>query len=296
MKRLLPFLLVIMSTIISDAQKFAPIGAEWYYSASAYGLAPTNSEFYHYQSKLDTFIAGHSCTKISITYYQYKGSVTNEPPIYIYQSNDTVFYFNDTYSNYFPLYIYNVSKGDTLTYHIPDIPTFPSDTLWKSIVDSVSLFIVGSDTLKRVWTSDIGSYSFWGGYIELIGSPFLMLHQPHIIYPEWDGPLRCYSDNRISYNFSSYPCDKRITNGIHENSQGIELFISPNPSSNFLTIKNANDILTNYTIYNISGQMVLYGQVTSTTTIAIDKLNQGLYSIEFKTNTIIKRKQFVIER
>ncbi len=296
MKRLLPFLLFMINTTISNGQKFAPIGAEWYYSASANGLAPTNSEYYHYQSKLDTFVAGHSCTKILITYYQFKGAVTNPPPIYTYQSSDTVFYYNDTYSNYFPLYIYNVSKGDTLTYHTPDIPTLPSDTLWKSIIDSVSVFIVGTDTLKRVWTSEKGSYSFWGGYIELIGSPFLMLPQPHLIFPEWDGPLRCYSDNKVSYNFNSYPCDRRITNDINEKSQNMGFSISPNPSNNLLTIRKNNDIQASYSIYNISGQLVLYGQVTLSTTLTIDKLSQGLYSIELKTNDYTTRQQFVIER
>lgn len=279
--------------------QFAPIGAQWHYSASANGLAPTGAEYYHYQSQLDTVVAGHSCKKISVTYYQYSGAVTYPSPVFTYQTGDTVFYYNNIYSKYFPLYIFNVSQGDTLTFHSPVVPFNPADTLWQSIVDSVTSFIVGADTLQRVWTTEpnLNAFSFWGGYIELLGCPFLMLPQPHTIFPEWDGPMRCYSDSSIAYNFTSQPCDYLLTNGINEIENPFGLLVFPNPTTDQINIQTNNKQKFNFNIYNSLGQLVKTGILESnTTTIHINNLTNGIYSIELLADIKTERKCFIVEK
>jgi hypothetical protein len=295
MKQQILILTFVAMATISKGQTFAPIGAQWYYSSSANGAAPTGAEYYHYQSQLDTIVAGHSCKKISVTYYQYSGAITNQPSIYTYQKGDTVFYYNNIYSKYFPLYIFNVSHGDTLTFHSPVVPINPADTLWQAIVDSVTYFIVDSDTLKRVWTNDIGGYSFWGGYIEKLGCPFLMLPQPHGIFPEWDGPMRCYSDSSISYNFNAFPCDYRITSGIKLTENTAFLLIFPNPTSSNLNIEYHGQGRIPYFIYNSVGQILIEGRINSAlTNISLDNLSGGFYNIAFSTSDGIDRRSFIL--
>lgn len=296
-KQILLLILLALANV-SNGQTFAPIGAKWHYSSSGNGTSPINAEYYLYESVSDTLVAGHACKKISVTYYKYNGAITPQTPVFTYQTGDTVFYYNNIYLKYFPLYIFNVSQGDTLTYHSPTVPVNPADTLWRSVVDSVSNFIVGADTLQRVCTTEpiSSAFSFWGGYIELLGSPFLMLHQPHAIFMEWDGPMRCYSDNNISYNFNSYSCDYRLVTGLSEGLAEFEISIFPNPANNILTIKTDDNILTNYKIYNALGQPLLSGQLVSTSTIQIDNFSAGLYVIELTTNNYSKRQTFIINK
>ena len=64
MKRQLLILIFAFLTTYSMGQTFAPIGAKWHYSAQAGGQAPQNSEYYLYESQLDTIVASHSCKKI----------------------------------------------------------------------------------------------------------------------------------------------------------------------------------------------------------------------------------------
>ncbi len=301
MKRHLLILTLVTVATIGNGQthNFAPLGAEWYYSASANGAAPTGSEYYHYQSQLDTIVAGHTCRKISITYYQYSGAITYPSPVFTYQTGDTVFYYNSVYSKYFPLYIFNVSPGDTLVYHSPVVPFNPADTLWQSIVDSVTNFVVSGDTLQRVWTTEpnTNAFSFWGGYIELLGCPFLMIHQPHTIFPEWDGPMRCYSDSTHSFNFNSFACDYHLTNGIDELQNSFGLSVFPNPTRNQINIQTNSTGKLSFNIYNSLGQLVMNGILaTNFTTLDINNLTNGIYSIELRADFKTDRQCFIVEK
>ena len=295
MKRQLLIQVFIAIAAISKGQTFAPIGAKWYYTSHGNGAG---LGYYLYESVLDTVVAGRSCKKIAISFYQYNNTITYPSPVFINQKSDTVFYYNQIYSRYFPLYIFNVSQGDTLTFHSPTVPIYPADTLWKSVIDSVTNFIVGADTLQRVWTTEpnVNAFSFWGGYIELLGSPFLMLQQPHIIYPEWDGPLRCYSDSSVSYNCTGLPCNHRSTTGFSEISQELGFTIFPNPANSFLTIKMADNSFTRYKIYNLLGQPILSGQLISTTTIPLDNFRQGMYVIELTTNNYARQQRLIVNK
>ncbi|MEP7128969.1 MAG: hypothetical protein ABI729_08880, partial [Chitinophagales bacterium] len=58
MKQLLFISIILLCTSICIAQSFAPIGATWHYSASANGGAPGHSEYYLYESQLDTIVGG----------------------------------------------------------------------------------------------------------------------------------------------------------------------------------------------------------------------------------------------
>ena len=259
MKLLVIFIVLITSTMFAWGQSFAPVGSKWYYSAQAGGMAPQNSEYYLYESQKDTIVAEHSCKKLTVTYYKYLNADTVYlSPVFVYQLADTVYYYNKNYLTYFPLYIFNVSQGDTLNFHSPDVPFNPADTIWKAVVDSVTNFIIGANTLKRVWTTSLGNYSFHGSYIEKIGCDFLMFHQPANLILEHDGPIRCYIDDSISYNFTNLPCDYRLTTGINEFTLEPKIRLYPNPNDGNMVLEHqlAENDYGVLVIYDITGKAI----------------------------------------
>lgn len=297
MKRQILILTLLCITTFVSGQTFAPTGAKWYYSAQASGAAPPNSEYYLYEAQLDTVVAGHFCKKISITYYEYSGAVTYPLPVFTYQSTDTVYYYNTIYSHFFPLYIFNVVQGDTLSFHTPIVPFPTTDTIWRAVVDSVTSLIISSDTLQRVWTTPLDNFSFNGSYIEKLGCDYLMLHQTLAQILEHDGPMRCYSDSSISYSFSSQPCDHRLISGVNEIGNPFLLSVFPNPTTNYINIETNISKQSHYKLYNSFGQLVKTGVLqTYLTTISIDNLNNGLYNIEITADSKTQRQCFIIER
>lgn len=64
------FLIILFFVSIhTEGQEFAPIGAEWYYSSSAGGAAPSGSEYFHLIVEKDTVINEQTLRKIVRTYY-----------------------------------------------------------------------------------------------------------------------------------------------------------------------------------------------------------------------------------
>ncbi len=290
-------LITIMITLsqLTKSQTWAPIGAKWYYSASAGGAAPTGSEYYLYESQKDTVVAGQSCKKITVTYFMYlNGDTSFLPPVFSYQSTDTVFYFNTTYSKFFPLYIFNVSEGDTLFYHNPEIQDDPADTLFRVVVDSTSIFTVDGIPLQQVFTTPLDNYSLGFRYIERIGGTWLMLHQPSAVFPEWDGPLRCYSDSNISHNFFSLPCDFHLTSGIEETENAFGILLFPNPASNLIYLKTTYPGRINFKISNAFGQVLKAGGFQREIAIPNDEYASGIYTIELSADNKSERKIFII--
>lgn len=97
----------------------------------------------------------------------------------------------------------------------------------------------------------------------------------------------CY-DTSISYNFQS--------TGWLENSTLLDLKLFPNPANSILNI-HCNDLITEFTIYDTKGSVVLAVKAINEKELSIDisKLQNGLYFI--KTNGLNKSlvKKFIIQ-
>ena len=175
------------------------------------------------------------------------------------------------------------------------VRAFSNDARCNTLNDFVPSH--GTDTLKRIWTYTWSAYSFWGSYIEKLGCDFLMLHQPSGIYPEWDGPMRCYSDSNIYYNFNTFLCDYRLISSINKIENSYRLSIFPNPTSFELNIECYEQKKFHFKIYNTFGQLVKEGATNSSlTTIFIGSLSSGLYNILFSTIDRTERKCFIIQK
>lgn len=151
MKRFFSVLLLffLMQTGSSYAQggDFAPIGATWHYSY--FNSNQNNFYGYIYQEVVkDTVISGQACRKlermrIGVPRHDQSAPIDSVTmsSIYLYSNPDTVFYYNDIFERFLPLYIFNVEAGDTMTFHVPFI--LPSDeegddTLFQVVVTNVT--------------------------------------------------------------------------------------------------------------------------------------------------------------
>ncbi len=288
-------LLLILSFIFSNTHaQFAPLGAKWHYSSSDNGSAPSGATYKLFESEKDTVLAGVNCKKLKITHFKYNGDTIFPVPFFVYQSNDTVFYFNDVYSRFFPLYIFNVNVGDTLVYHTPYIPTNPADTNLYVRVDSVTKFISGSDTLKHIWTSSILNtvLFFDGGYIELLGCPNVMFHQAGFTFPEADGPMRCYEDSSIFIKKSSTNCDYRLTSGISAEKENSSISVYLNPNNQIVQLKTSENASIHYNLFDANGKRIIQGNFNFETAIDLSRNTDGIYYLQLsKENKIFRTEK-----
>jgi len=71
--------------------------------------------------------------------------------------------------------------------------------------------------------------------------------------------------------------------------------ISPNPVQNELIITSDEENL-NVTIYNLNGQVLLENQLGLTRSIAVDRLENGMYLLQLKTGTRKSIQKFIVNR
>ncbi len=295
------FLLIFFGLFIitSFSQDFAPVGAKWHYSSHNGGLAPSESEFILVESVKDTNCYGKNCMKIERSHYKYSGDTLIYDPLFIYESNDTVYIYNDIFNKFTALYIFNISVGDTIEiYAVDPMYYYPGDSIAQLVIDSITTVIIGGENLKRVFLHGIGNAVHWNwgyngiapGYTEKLGGHDLFL-PIGLTIPEQDGPLRCYEDSLIFVNFSTVQCDHRIINRINNLESNSQIIIYPNPASKKLNIKSNNEILIR--IYDSVSNLILE---TNNKEINTESFSSGMYYIQVLENGInIKTEKIIIK-
>lgn len=270
-----------------SGQDFAPIGAEWFYTSMAGGMAPTNAEYYHFTCVKDTIINEHSLRKIDVTYYRYRGDSLILIPYYFLQTQDTVSLYNPDLDKHYILYIFNAKQGDTLTFDIPYENFYTEDTTYRAVLDTVIIETYDNSQLKKYVLDQIDEFGwFCGFYLEKIGGYEWFLPLGKTIIPEADGPIRCYHDKEVDINFVGYDCDYRLINSVN-NFFNNNFKIFPNPTNGYIQIDS--DFAIDYIeIIDYSGKK-LFG--TNKSSIDIKGLDKGIYLFIISSNNeqIIKK-------
>ena len=76
----------------------------------------------------------------------------------------------------------------------------------------------------------------------------------------------------------------------------MDISIYPNPTSDFITIKTAENSNVNYEIIDMMGKKLNFGSFQFSTTIDITNLTNGIYYVQLKTDKeIFKAEKFVIQ-
>lgn len=95
-----------------------------------------------------------------------------------------------------------------------------------------------------------------------------------------------YTNYSKTSSFYSEPTTSEIADVL-----AIEGVLYPNPASDYIFLP-AGDY--NYSIYSISGQMVMSGTRTNTAKITVDGLDNGIYLINYQTEEEQKTERFII--
>lgn len=272
-------------------EEWVPIGAKWYYTK------PTPSEYSDvcilFESIKDTIINEKTCREIEI-----KSCVNPELILskeYIYQNNDSIFYFNS--GDFHLLYDFSAKAEDTIIVHKTWFK--PTNGYLFDYEDSIQYFKykileidsieISGEWLKRQKVSALnggdwgfGVCSYENFIIEKLGSLVYFFGRYGNIALEGNcGLLRCYSDLIITFKNPEwdYSCD--YITGINKFELNDNIKIFPNPTEEIIKIetKNFENGLVN--IYDLFGIKKLTTKLDGNITeLNIKQLQPGIYFIE----------------
>lgn len=311
--QLMPFLLIwVLGSYNSQAQsnnnqEFALLGTLWHYNFNNFGGGQPNSSYHKLEAVGDTLIQGKNCRIIRTTFFPpFSNDSIAQAPEYVYTAGDTVFYYHRYLNHFSPLYMFNTQVGDTLHFDYPHLTIFAGITpfRWKARIDSITNFVVGSDTLKMFWPTTLPNNDsmhlnadFLGPYIQKIGGTVQFMHQPFIILPEWYGPIRCYQDPQLFVNFMQIPCNQRAGLSVDKHGPLSTVRFYPNPANEAFYIQNDHTTAVQYSLFNSQGQLLLQNELLAneTKTINTDHLPTGMYFFKFQSQQQIRFEKLLIK-
>jgi hypothetical protein len=221
------FLIVVsifFSSICVSAQ-FAPIGTVWHYNI---GLNHLYNGFTKKESIKDTLILGVQVKKICSDPCSY--------PVYVAQTNDTVFVYREDKNEFVKLFYYGGKIGDTLYLDVPQKGLGNDSSHYKVVLTKVFNTIIDGKSYKtyrhihndialgRTFIEGVG---FTARFFPLWGSITLNTHPG----------LRCFNGNIVDQQFKDIACDAHglsVDELSSNNKQALLAF--PNPASNSVTI------------------------------------------------------------
>jgi hypothetical protein len=286
--------------------EFAPIGAEWFYTA------PYNGKCIKLMSTKDTVINSENFRIVEFRYCENDILISNE---YFKQHGDSVFYYNYFSESTHLLYDFSAKAGDTIFVNNTDFqPTkgfydyynyyHGSISHFSYVIEAVDSIQVSDIWLKRQKVSGVlnSPVAFPPGpsyLIERLGSsqyPFgrfngITLNNDYI------GMLRCYSDTEFEYKNPEWnaPCNFS-TNVESFLEQQIKIYPNPVNTGSFKIIsKTCIEIIE---IHNLQGGLMYTNKPSNnSTTINTSKFPNGLYLTSIKIEGIDWpiNKKFLIE-
>ncbi len=288
MKKL--FLLAIcLNGVLAYAQEFAPIGARWIYTTGGSGY-PVNIQLYQYTSIKDTVVLDKLSRKIERIYYTKvysKETIDSLSPYIVHQDADTVYLFNPDKQTFDRLYVFNVSKGDTITLDVPfDVVYNPENTSeFRLVIDSVAIENISSYQLKKYRVNPVDDFvwaNLW--YMDRIGGLDWFTPRYINLIPEDVGPLICYKDSEVSIPNGSSSCD--LVTGLVPERQPLQTTIYPNPARNIIKI-NARLAIDKVEVYTTNGTLLA---TSFSDQVNTGNLNTGQYLLKIYSGgqTIVK--------
>ena len=298
MKKLLLLSLFMIAHFISNAQEWAPIGTEWYYT-HLYWWTP-DIDFNHWVSAKDTTINGQHCRIIEKTHFACDLRPYRN---FMYGENRRIYFFNERTENFEVLYDFNLEAGDSLK-----IPNWLDESLGFEfepdtiiyLVDSTSTFAWNDSTYIKQYISHYIPY--WGEYeyftaIENIGGTNQMFnYSPGICDGEYDGPLRCYNSPETGLiNFGTVACDYTPVEKVIADPK-IRVFPNPVTDQLLVNLNSELHVKLEFKIYDYSGKWVHAGVIDGTSNpIDLSRLSSGIYMLRLFDSGIPVNTQKIVK-
>ena len=272
-------LLLLFALGSAKAQNFAPVGAKWYYTQ--YEFTGSGVGFTWFESVKDTIVNGRACRKL-----EWGGNPCAWPSQFVYDSNDSVFFYHSQRDEFCFLYDFGASIGDIWTvYHLgQDSTVLLVDSVGTALIDGISLRVIHTSIVNQ-WEN---FWQFSGTMTEKIGADYLF---PVIgVCDPVPGELRCYQDSVLSFHQGPYECDEVVTSVLSTDVEN-ELRVYPNPTSDACHLRFppswAAAGTVSIDVVNSIVATVLSTAVSpkqGTATIGVGHLGPGLYTIRLRTS------------
>lgn len=303
MRWILLLVLQISSLLALAQDNWAPVGATWYYEDQGIGFG---SGYVKITSIDDSVVLGKSCRVLEIkTIFNSSSGIdtTNVQYRFTYASNDSIFVLKD--SGFHLLYDFNSAVGDTWSLTSFFEVNSCCDSTGSTIVDSVGMKIINSDTLTWIYTRHLFiSHLFFYHHeiLERIGSLSLM-------FPEYDvmscgisdcfytRRLRCYSDSIFgSFTTNIAPsCDDVSTSIPSSEMQETRINVHPNPASKVFHIVGLPRGTVIIDLFDSIGtHLRKYStRSKSTFTLKMGSLSPGVYIVTISSKSSVIQKKIV---
>ena len=304
-------LLIILNFTNLYCQGWLPIGTNWNYTNTTWGL---KAGINNYEVIDEIEIKGKICSVIEKS----NTSCDNRPLIeYLYKEDDKVFYYEESQDTFNLLYDFSLEEGDV--FRIPRWESIRNGVaLEDSIIyriDSISEVNIGERKLKHFFIRS-GGYQNESLYF---GESKLSIKRNQIIEDigslsnlfvrvesgSCDGihtdDLRCFTNpNYGLINFIDVEeCDSLITVSIKQEDKKNKVEIYPTITKSHIQLKTYEYEEFNWHIIDLSGKIVKRGNIVNRknipTSIDLSDLNSSIYILVLKNTEGIIYIQKIIK-
>ena len=281
----------VMSQVIVDTEEWAPTGARWIY----HNFSIFTDDYTKFEYVSDTILLGKTVKKMEVTRIVYASAPVIDAPVagkigdeYMYESNDSIFWYDKVNNEFDFLYRFNATVGDQFVIsnsraRCPVDASFPLSDTVAVISMSVDTF---SDRIFSYYETSPNENFQLGTIINNIGcyhNPFPEINpipcadefvdvMPETEYMETYVELICYKDDVRGYvQFFSAPVGNDCEH-ISDNTIGIAelllggnvstLMLYPNPTRDFFVVKNTESPIQVLEIMDLQGKVMRKQNIT----------------------------------
>lgn len=229
------------------------------------------------------------------------GCSSLQPPFYVYESNDSIFFANDYDTTFRLAYDFGAEIGDTWIFEVP-VEVFQGITSYETTVTDIQTDQVDGQNVKVLSLSYelIGGEEFSHiGYASAQITEYIGVTEKDFLFPfgDWnvcDGAfeqeLMCFQNSSIDYLNPGYA--SCFLSAIEENTQ-MDRTIFPNPSADIISWDAPIDQLR---IYDSQGKLVLHNrQAQNLSFLSVRSLDSGLYVVVLENEDEISSQKLIIE-
>jgi hypothetical protein len=284
MKRVLLLLnWMCVLSVLASAQTvdFAPVGATWVYTQRGFFPPPFSETPHVVEVESKEMYQGQLCSKLVGLN---EGTVSD--PLYVYTSNDSVFFYSDFSEQFELLYDFGAEPGES--WIVNGLGTLNDCDSLTVVVDSLSVREVSGvelDVIHVSYPDEPAFYEWWDEIIIGIGNTmYLTPNFGFFEYPPMG--IRCYTAGDTSLQFVTYPCDTTfIISSTADVEEAPTVHLSPNPFSTELQVElelQARSAILE--LYDLTGILRKRAKLLpGITSVAVADLAAGVYLWQVRT-------------